>query len=203
MINESIILIVGMLTGVVISFIFLRIRKVKIPRIIPILQLPTIVSPWYGKPTEMEVDKSISDKTKWICDQGVKMLSGWKEMPNINIKFCRPETMPNDGQVSGVFYFETPDTIYINGNIIDQSWLVAKIALHELYHLYQVNIFGTTNDTDTTVNRWSDEVMDRILFSDYYKETGINKRTTMEFRCPGKFTQIRNEKFVGTIWSEK
>ncbi len=203
MINEIIILIAGILSGAVIFFILGRSTKIHIPKALPIIQVPSILSPWTGRPVEVEVDEITADKTKWICDQGIKMLSGWKEMPNISIKFCKPETMPNNGQVSGVFYFETPDTIYINYNIIEQTWLVAKIALHELYHLFQVNVYGTTNDTDMTVNTWSDEVMDRILFENYYKQAGVEKKLGMEFRCPGKFTQVRNDKFVGTVWSEK
>ncbi len=204
MLLELMILIVGIVCGAVIFFVIGGLRKINIiPKIIPTIALPKVLLPWIGIPVETDVDKSISDKTKWICDQGVAMLSGWKGMPNIYMKFCKPETMPSNGKATGVFYFETPNIIYINANIIDQSWLVAKITLHELYHLYQVNVFGTTNDTDDTVNKWSDYVMDSILFANYYKGQVVNKTAGMEFRCPGKFTQIRNEKFIGTIWSEK
>ncbi len=151
---------------------------------------------------EVTVNESVANKAKWICNKGAEQLSGWREMPQINIKFCQGNTMPNNGQVSGIFYFDTPDTIYINSDIINQSWLVAKIVLHELYHLYQVNGYGITNDSDETVNRWSDDVMDIILFSDYYKEHEIPEKVAT-FRWPGKFTQIKNENCVGTIWSER
>ncbi len=202
MLVEIIIFVAGIIAAAI-TIKVIKARKIKIPSIIPVISIMPTAHSWGGMPIEIEVEKSISDKGMWICQQGIKMLSGWNNMPNINVKFCRPETMPNGGQVSGVFYFETPDTIYINDNISGQSWLMAKVILHELYHLYQVNVFGTTSDTDETVNRWSDQVMDRILYDDFYKDNKGMVVDAKAVRFTGTFSQVKNNNFIGTIWSKK
>ena len=116
-------------------------------------------------PTNVNVPKSISDKAAWIAKQGVKSLHGWRNMGEIDIIFCKGETMPYKGAVLGCVYFENPHTMYINDKFIKQSWLIAKGVLHELYHIYQINTTGQTNDTDETVNEWSDDVLDKILYA--------------------------------------
>ena len=201
---EAYLVIVGIMVFVIAFMLFrkeLKLGSIKLPR----LKLTMPQNPIIEKPMETTIDKSVAAKAKWICEQGIDQLRGWKNIPKINIKFCSEESMPGNenGRVSGVFYFDEPDTIYINSAIILQSWLVSKIVLHELYHLYQFNVFGSTSgDEDGTVNRWSDEVMDTILFSKYYDRYG-EKLDRAEFQSHGKFTRVKNGQYIGTIWSER
>lgn len=200
---ETYLIIVGIAVFIIAFMVLLNALKlgsIKLPKLV----IP-ISKPLSEKPVETPIDKSVALKAKWICEQGIYQLRGWNDVPKINIKFCQEESMPGNihGKVSGVFYFDEPDTIYINTAIILQSWLVAKIVLHELYHLYQFNVFGSTSgDKDGTVNKWSDEVMDRVLFAKYYDKYG-EKLDRAEFQSFGKFSQIKNGEYIGTIWSEK
>lgn len=147
-------------------------------------------------PVNVNVPKSISDKAEWIAKQGVKSLHGWRNVGEIDIIFCKAETMPYKGAVLGCVYFENPHTMYINDKFIKQSWLIAKGVLHELYHIYQINTTGRTNDTDETVNEWSDDVLDKILYAKFYKEKG----RMVACKIPGSFRQVKTSKYMATLW---
>ena len=145
-------------------------------------------------PTEIQVSQTDADKARWVCEEGVKRLANWRGIKEIQIRFCIPETMPQRGQVLGCVFFEIPNTMFINSAYINQSWLVAKGVLHELYHIYQIDTLGSTNDTDDSVNSWSDKILDEILFEKFYKSTGKTRRVAL-FNM--KFPTIKTDKYIG------